>query len=266
MQDSQHRYAAYVEQALLALLLEIAVAPLSHFSEKSLQVRLSSKLLTNPELTTPVPRDVQNRYQRNLELIREEEALTGRDLTAFLDSVYRIPPLQMEYGHGQGRRIDIAILAPEHIRGICDPLQFQLEDNQHIKPIIGVEFGTEKIPWNNMYGHMSHDAYKLSDCQHGYSVNVMRNANVGRRSLKGARNKDKTIAVFKSALLEHSQRFPRIRWIGLVLHLAFGDVDCVAQSGDWVRCDISQNVSSLDTGLRAILALTCPGNGAADGG
>jgi hypothetical protein len=84
MQDSRHRYAAHVEQSLLALLLEIAAAPLSHFSEKSLQVRLSSKLLTNPELTTPVQTDVQNRYQRNLELIREEEALSGRNLTAFL--------------------------------------------------------------------------------------------------------------------------------------------------------------------------------------
>lgn len=253
MPDTPHKYAPLVEQALLDLLLQIARFPLSHFSEKSLQVRLSAKLLAHEELATPVPTDVQHRYRRNLELICEEEGLTGRDLKTFLDQVYHVPPLQMEYGRGEQRRIDVAILAPEDIRGICDPLKFQVEDAGYITPVIGVEFGTEKTGWHEMPGHLTKDGNKLLDCKHGYSVSVMRNANFGRRSLKGAAAKEETVAVFKDSLRDHAARFPSVKWIGVVINLAFGDLDCFTQSGEWVRCDIAKDVNALVAPLRTIL-------------
>jgi hypothetical protein len=256
MPDTPHRYAVLVELAILDLLLQIARFPLSHFSEKSLQVRLSAKLLANEELATPVPTDVQHRYRRNLELICEEEGRSGRDLKTFLDQVYHVPPLQMEYGRGEQRRIDVAILAPDDIRGICDPLKFQVEDAGYITPLIGVEFGTEKTGWHEMPAHLSKDGSKLLDCKHGYSVSVMRNANFGRRSLKGAAAKEETVAVFRDSLREHALSFPTVKWIGIVINLAFGDVDCFTQSGEWVRCDIAMDVNNLVAPLRTILTFT----------
>src|ERR1700676_4906289 len=63
--------------------------------------------------------------------------------------------------------------------------------------------------------------------------NHARNANFGRRSLKGAAAKEETVAVFKNSLRDHALQFPSIKWIGMVINLAFGDVECFTQSGEW---------------------------------
>lgn len=259
-QETSHRFAPLVERAILELLLQVARYPLSHFSEKSLQVRLSAKLLAHEELAFPVPTDVQHRYRRNLELICEEEGQAGRNLKDFLDHVYRVPPLQMEYGRGEQRRIDVAILDPNDIRGICDPLKFQVDETGYLPPVIGVEFGTEKTGWHEMPAHLAKDADKLLDCAHGYSVSVMRNANFGRMSLKGAAAKDVTVDVFRTALRDHSIKHPGIKWIGMILHLAFGKAECFTQSGEWVCCDIAAGVNCLNVPLRTILTLAKDGS------
>ncbi len=250
-----HPFAPLVESELLGLLLETARHPLSHFSEKSLQIRLSARLLLQKELSTPLPTAVTSRFEKNLSLIRAEEERSARNLFEYHDRAYRISPLQMEYGRGGQRRIDLAILDPDDIRRISEPLQFQVEDRKYAVPIVGIEFGTEKTGWHGMSAHLSKDADKLHECRHGYSISVMRSANVGRRSLGGVKAKDKTIDVFRRALQDHATRFPRIRWIGVVIHLALGEVECFTSDGVWETCDVSRDVDSLSAPLRGVLPL-----------
>ena len=250
-----HRFAAIVEKAILELLTEISRFPLSHFSEKSLQVRLSAKLLSNKELSTPYSTNIKQRYQRNLSIILREENPAVRNLQAYFDRVYQVPPIQMEYGRGDKKRIDVAILDPDEIQKICCPLQFQGAKKSYIKPAIGVEFGTEKTGWRDMYSHLTKDGEKLLGCKHGYSVSVMRNSNFSRKNSKTAAAKNATIEQFRNAVLEHHKKYKTVNWIGIILHLSFGVAECFSKSGEWVRCDISEDLGILEKELRGVLTL-----------
>jgi len=255
MPDNPHRFAALVESELLAFLLETARFPLSHFSEKGLQLGLLARLTTHDELMTPVPTNVTQKYSSYFDNIREEEQSNGRDLSQCLDNSYRIRPLQLEYGRGGSRRIDLCVLDPADIQQISKELSFKTRDGQYVVPVIGVEFGTEKTGWNEMAKHLSKDAEKLDQCRHRYSISVMRSDNKGRRSLKGHKRKDETIDKFRRAIEEHARQFTRVKWIGLIFHLALGEVECFTSSGSWQRYDISNDVDSLADPLRGILDL-----------
>lgn len=195
-----------VKYAISDILLEVVARPFSHFSEKSLQLRLAARLLTVPEIATPRPTSIGTRYGRRLESIRKEE---NRSIDIYHQEAFKTTPLQMEYGSNlKGPfRIDLAILDPEEIHSIVTP-QLQNSEKQYLRPLVGIEFGTEKSNWRNMSGqHLDNDGEKVRQCVPGYVINVMRNTNFGRRS--GRRYRDN---VSKSK--PSKMRFER-KWIVL---------------------------------------------------
>ena len=251
MPDTPHFFVGFVEDAVKELVLEVAANPLSHFSEKTLQLRLSSRLLKIPDLSTPLPTGIAERYRRELELICGEEHLRGRDIAGCVGRVYSVPPLQMEYGNNLSGsyRIDIAILDPNDIGGIIYPLSLQNARKKYLVPVVGVEFGTEKSLWTNMQTHLSNDAMKVTECRHGYAVNVMRNPNFTRRSKPRAKDKDAQMDRFRQQMTQHAAKFPSITWIGLILNLAFVDVELFLSENAWETFDVSNGVRILEERL-----------------
>jgi hypothetical protein len=73
--------------------------------------------------------------------------------------------------------------------------------------------------------------------------------------LKGAAAKNETIERFRTAIRVHNQKYTSVKWIGVILHLAFGEAECFNQAGKWVRCDISTTLQALNAELRSILTL-----------
>ena len=113
----------------------------------------------------------------------------------------------MEYGnnlHGP-YRVDIAVLDPEEIHTITNP-QLQDSDENYLKPLIGIEIGTEKCGWDQMTKkHLENDLKKVIECHCGYIINVMRNVNFSTRS--SGRNREKQIRIkkFMDALNQYAQ-------------------------------------------------------------
>ena len=239
---------------MLDLLLKTSRHPLAIFSKGYLQHLLTARLSQVKELAAPRPTGITTRYHKNLELIRHEEARKGRHLSDYHDRAYRIPPLQVDYGRGPVPRIDLAILDPDDFRHITQAHQFPVKDEEYPVPVIGVDFLIERTGCGEIARRLTNSANKLKRCRHGYSINVIRTSNAGRRSLIRAEAEDDTPALFKQAMVDHATQFPDIKWIGLVFNIAFGEVECFTSRGTWERCDIAQDpFESLATHLRGIL-------------
>ncbi|MDP6569822.1 MAG: hypothetical protein QGF57_01120, partial [Candidatus Marinimicrobia bacterium] len=88
MKNSSLKY--FVENSIVELLSEVIVHPLSHFSEKSLQVRLADKLLKNKKLSTPIKSGINDKYFKQINRLNITDNYKGK--------VFSVPPLQMEYG------------------------------------------------------------------------------------------------------------------------------------------------------------------------
>ena len=241
---NNNEYVQIVESAILKFLVEVSTNPLAHFSEKSLQVRLAAMLLKNSKLSQPVPTGIAQRpsYLRKLELmVNEELADRNRDLLSNYHAklAFSIPPLQMEYGCGGGRRLDLAILSPQAIGEIVNT-QFQTECSNYVKPLIGIELGTEKTGWSGMDKHLTNDGKKLSQCHHGYSISVMRDRNFARRSNDSYTEKQNTIKRFKRAQEKvAAKRFDgSITWIGLIVNIALGEVELFTTKNEWQTIDL----------------------------
>ena len=229
------------EDAIVSLLLEVAYNPLDHFSEKSLQVRLASRLL--PTFSEPLETGLRQRYQRQIDLLHKQEK-RQYDLARALS----IPPLQMEYGVNlSGRyRLDIAILDPSEIQLITNwQLQRCVEKVgkkvtwKYLYPYIGIEFGTEKVGWDKMCGsHLANDAEKVTTCHHGFVINVMRNTIWSRPKTGRHGNKMEQIARFKLAMTDYARRYPSINWIGVVLNIVSHTVDVLMEDMTWKTLDM----------------------------
>jgi hypothetical protein len=238
---SRDQLVQFVEECIGEMLIEIAIHPLCHFSEKSLQLRLSSKLLACPELATPLPTSIPRRYGPELERIAaEEQTRSSRDIQPYYDETFKTIPLQMEYGNNLTGpyRVDIAVLDPEEIHTITNP-QLQDEDVRYLKPLVGVEFGTEKSGWKQMTKkHLENDLKKVRDSHFGYTINIMRNANFSTRS--SGRNTEKQIRInrFKDSLKQYAQAHGSVAWIGMVIDIALAEVFFLSRDFEWLRFDL----------------------------
>lgn len=215
-----------VRKSIRELILEVSKNPLLHFSEKSLQVRLAAKLIKYPELSTPIQTRLYERYEKQMKRLRSNES--------YLKNALSIAPLQMEYGtNDRGPyRIDIAICDPGEIR-LIDNWQFQ-KTGKYLVPLIGIEIGTEKTGMGKMSNtHLKNDALKLRNAKLGYIFNVLRNTNVCGRQTKSYQNKADQLKLFKKGLKSMLCEYPQINWIGLIIHIAYQEVEFLDISNGW---------------------------------
>jgi hypothetical protein len=192
-------------------------------------------------------------YARSLKSIEREE---GRPLQQYHERAYATTPLQMEYGNNLPGpyRIDIAILNPDDIRRVATA-QMQDSDRKYLKPLIGIEFGTEKIGGGKMSGaHPENDAKKLAECAQGYSINVMRNTNFSRRS--GGRHYEKSLRIdkFKDSMQARAHVSSSVLWIGMVIHIAFVDIEFLGSGCRWANYDLAQGPSALAEAIRTLFS------------
>jgi len=214
-----------VKESIKELILEVSENPLLHFSEKSLQVRLAAKLIKYRELSTAIQTRLYERYENQIKRLESDKS--------YLDNALSIAPLQMEYGtNDRGPyRIDIAILDPEEIR-LIDNWQFQ-KGGKYVIPLIGIEIATEKTGISKMSKHLEKDAFKLRNCKQSYILNFLRNTNVGAKQTKSYQNKADQLKLFKKGLKNMLSRYPKINWIGLIIHIAYQEVEFLDISNDW---------------------------------
>lgn len=245
---------AVTEGAIVSLLAEVAQHPLDHFSEKSLQVRLASRLL--PAFSEAVETGLRQQYRRHIELLQKQEKRQydlGRALS--------IPPLQMEYGVNLSGsyRLDVAILDPAEIPQITNwQLQRYVGKDgnkrvwKYLSPYIGIEFGTEKVGWDKMCGsHLANDAEKVSTCRHGFVINVMRNTIWSRPQTGRHDNKVAQVGKFKQAMVEYAGRHPSINWVGLILNVVGHTVDVLLKDGTWKTFDLTSGMREYQAAIVA---------------
>lgn len=160
-----------VNKAVKDFILDVAKYPLSYYKEKSLQMKLSSLLMEEELCSTPVLSNM------GIEIIKEMQ-LTGVEKMR-MEELYSIRPLQLEYRakdmDGKKRRYDIAILPIKEIKNSNMP--FRDEEN-FIKPLIGIEIGTENVAWSRVVEHFENDYAKLINAHNGIIINIIRNVNV----------------------------------------------------------------------------------------
>ena len=203
-------FDTFITKSLRELITEVVEYPLLHFSEKSLQVRLAAKLIQYPQLSTPIPTRLYERYKKQIDRLESDKT--------YLAKALGIPPLQMEYGTNDksSHRIDIAILDPAQIKSI-DNWQFQY-NKKYLVPLIAIEIGTEKSGIQNMPRHLLNDAFKVRQSKKGYILNVIRNTNVCHKSSMSYLNKLDQIKSFKDGLKDAISQYPNINWINLIIH------------------------------------------------
>ncbi|MBA7495406.1 hypothetical protein ES702_05988 [subsurface metagenome] len=215
-----------VKESIKELILEVSENPLLHFSEKSLQVRLAAKLIKYPELSTPIQTRLYQRYEKQMKRLKSNES--------YLKNALSIAPLQMEYGTNDPLpyRIDIAILDPGEIR-LIDNWQFQKKE-KYLNPLVGIEMGTEKTGMGKISNtHLRNDKSKLKNCKQGYILTVLRNTNVCGKQTKSYQNKVNQLESFKDGLKSMLFNSLQINWIGLIIHIAYQEVEFFDISNDW---------------------------------
>jgi len=221
----------YVKNAIKELIFELSKNPLLYFSEKSLQVRLAAKLIKYPEFSTPIQTNLCERYKRNIKKLGSKKS--------YLDNALSVPPLQMEYGINESGpyRVDIAILDPNDIK-LINNWQFQIGE-KYLDPLIGIEIGTEKSGAKNMCNdHLQNDAFKLKNSKSGYILNVMRNHNVGQKHNDRYKKKLVQFESFKNGLKNISSKYANINWIGLIIHIAYQEVEFFDVDNEWKTFNI----------------------------
>jgi len=222
-----------VNECVKELILEVSRNPLLHFSEKSLQVRLAAKLMKYPELSTPIQTHLYERYEKQIGKLKVN--------ASYVRDALCIAPLQMEYGTNDPGpyRIDIAILDPEEIR-LIDNWQFQ-KQGKYLIPVIGIEIGTEKTGMGKVSDtHLRNDAHKLRNSKRAYILNVLRNTNVcGKRTIS-YQKKDHQLESFRDSLrsISRDPDYSQINWIGLIVHLAYQEVEFFDTRNDWKTFEV----------------------------
>lgn len=215
-----------VKKSIKDVILDISKNPMIYFAEKGLQVRLASKLISYSELSTPIQTILYKKYEKNIDKLGSEKS--------YLENAFSIPPLQMEYGINEpgAYRLDIAILDPEEIKRI-DDWQFKIGE-KFLDPLIVIEIGTEKSGVKNMCkNHLENDAQKIKNYKKSYILNVMRNFNVSQKGGKRDQMKLVQLEEYKSSLKSMSSKYANINWIGLIIHIAYQEVEFFDKNNEW---------------------------------
>lgn len=215
-----------VKESIQEFLFEVIEYPMSYFSEKALQLKLSSKLLKHQELSSPIQTSLYQRFCKQIDRIMVSKTILDKSLS--------ISPLQMEFGVDIEKlpyRMDIAILNPKKIKNI-DSWQFQ-EQKKYLRPLIGIELGTEKTGWGKMSKeHLDNDEVKLSTAEKGYIINVMRNTNVCQKGTVSYKNKERQIDKFKDAILNKRKNGSKTNWIALISHIGYQEIE-IFDDNNW---------------------------------
>jgi len=219
-----------VENSIVELFNEVVINPLSHFSEKSLQVRLAKKLLSYKQLSTPIPTGIDKKYAKQIKRLNIQDN--------YAQNVFSVPPLQMEYGlniKSQPFRMDIVILNPKEINTICS-WQLQNASKNYLSPQVGIEIGTEKSGWRKMSrDHLENDARKMVNGKvaKGYIINIMRNTNVCQDNTQRYIEKEEQLENFRKGMKRVANKYKNINWLGLIHHIAYQKIEVFSKSKKW---------------------------------
>lgn len=105
---------------------------------------------------------------------------------------------------------------------------------KYLIPLIGIEIGTEKTGMSKMSNtHLKNGALKLRNTKLGYIFNALRNTNVCGRQTKSYQNKADQLKLFKKGLKSMLSEYPQINWIGLIIHIAYQEVEFLDIGNDW---------------------------------
>ena len=127
----------------------------------------------------------------------------------------------------------------------------QDSDENYLKPLIGIEFGTEKGGWDQMSKkHLENDLKKVIECHSGYIINIMRNVNFSTRS--SGRNTEKQIRIkkFMDALNQYAQAHRSVTWIGMVIDIALAEVIVLSRSYEWLSFDLPRQQVDFENAVR----------------
>ena len=251
VREGEEELIEIVRSEIIELLSYVVKCPLLHFSEKGLHLHLGSRLLQHSELSEPVETRIPTRYAREL---ATQVELSRSDLPSYHRQVFSVSPLQVEYGNNLrgAYRIDQCILHPDDIAKISTP-SFKTADGKYVYPLVGIEFGTEKIGLGKLPEHFANDGLKLAECKYGYSITIVRNTNFREGPGKSAQRKEAQLQEFRDALSSQMSIQPEIRWVGMIIHVTRGKLDVMNRDASWTTLETVNNDSAVRATLQALL-------------
>ena len=144
-----------IDEAVAEFCADVVQEPLLYFSEADLQQILTEKLRRIPELARLVD--------------------TGLERGKGSNAKYRTSLIHREYGAGESRRWDIAILDPKDVAQV-ERTNLDLGPQKYLPPVFAFELGTEKVA--NIEEHLKKDLEKVESASgHGYIIHIFRDTN-----------------------------------------------------------------------------------------
>ncbi|MFB6076179.1 MAG: hypothetical protein ABEK17_03460 [Candidatus Aenigmatarchaeota archaeon] len=215
------------------VILTVSKNPLLYFSECGLQAILVNRLLECSELSNPIETGIYDRYKHKIDKLSND--------MEYLDNALSVPPLQREYGSGNGGRTDIVILNPEDIESI-DNFQFQ-SDEEYLSPLIAIEIGTEKSDSKYYCKHLEKDVEDINDldADFKYILDIIRNKNKCKKGTDTYKNKEETLKPFKESFTDLSKKYEDIFFIGMIHHIAYQEVEFFSSEKDWKKYEPLSN-------------------------
>jgi len=118
------------------------------------------------------------------------------------DKKYQTYAIHREYGlnNGKSSRVDLALLNPEDISSIADPINLKDANNKYLTPDYIFEFGTDKSAKSckSFYRHLLKDTEKLKFAKkRGYLIHVQRNYLRGKANNANKEKYDQYTAAIK---------------------------------------------------------------------
>jgi hypothetical protein len=212
-----------VNQVVAEFCATVAREPLAFFSECDLQDMLAIRL------RRAFPKLISTSVHRG-----------PRETTT---TCYRTGMVHREYGAGNSRRLDIAVLDKKHLSDIED-CRLRTDGN-YLKPRFGFELGTELV--GDAAKHLENDITKLNDqvSERGYIIHVFRDFTLADNGTERRRKKEKAIeGRFRSHVAGCSQT-SIIRVVAFVLRIAHANHKirgkCEMFRGDsreWVKTNL----------------------------
>jgi hypothetical protein len=144
--------------------------------------------------------DIQALFYEKLRELKDFNSLHDTECTIGLnqkkkesDKKYQTYAIHREYGlnNGKSSRVDLAILNPNDISSIVDPINLKDGNNKYLNPDYIFEFGTDKSAKSckNFYRHLLKDSEKLKFAyKRGFLIHIQRNYLKGKAN---DANKDK---------------------------------------------------------------------------
>ena len=230
-----------VKKAIEDLLHEVIEYPMSYFSEKALQVRLTAKLLENKKLKQPLSTDI---YKNNSTLFEQNNI----DIK-LLEKMLAIPRVQMEYPiRSQTKtkkkdrsKFDIVVLNSQEI----NTMRFK-KNNNYLNPEIAIEIGTEKIGKSHLTEHMGSDFRKLQKAQYGVILNIIRYRRLKTNS-EWKKEIEQIISKENLKIIKWNEKpnNKKISCISMIVNIYDQSVSFLNSKNDWDTFDLKEKNNGL---------------------